>query len=618
MFLSDYIFCWIALLILFYSTNLIGSLLYIKSDNNNKTLDAINKSVIGLLILISSYATIICYGISYLTPILISSILLLIYNLINNNTRLAEIFKDSILEFKELQIPIIILFTSIISTILFVPYNGETIKFNNLDFGYYSYCANNIINTHLESSYWGTMILNPNQRNLYHYFDIWMCGFFQKIFHINGYLNYILIVKSYLTAIIILGIYSALNSSLKFYKIVFSLGFLFISSTLFFVRSISLPWYLQFDFFPSLINYHGGLIAIMLIILAFINYKDNRILFYFFISALTLVHALLPFATIPFLLLLSIYNLIVNMKIDKTLLIVLILNCNYFVYQILITTEQSSGFVFNLIHTMKTFPVSIIRSVFEISFIHIIIFIGFLLFLKRNIHREHNISIILFIVSGILAYSFLLDTFQSDIWQLKLIVVLGLIFSFGYIGLVNFISQQKRIFKYAFILFMLLNIYLSVYNLNYYFGVGPVQGVRTDKLFSIAIDKIDIIKKVINIGDGFAILDSSGDAQALYMPVCIQFTQALESSNVIYRININERDTSNAYRKKIISRYVQSKEQLILPQDSIKAISFIQYRNYKWLYTDKVNHYFMPDFLKQKFPFKNEFGDVVIYTDKKY
>ena len=138
------------------------------------------ESYIGIIFLISLFATIRCKGISFTTPALFV-VLFIYWRAYQSNNKYSS---SSKFNFKELSFIIIcIVFCLLVNILFFAPYDSKYFITNNLDFGFYSSRAKYIYNQQLESIIFGDTVKKESGRILYHYPDLWLTAAIHKIFN---------------------------------------------------------------------------------------------------------------------------------------------------------------------------------------------------------------------------------------------------------------------------------------------------------------------------------------------------------------------------------------------------------------------------------------------------
>ena len=293
---------------------------------------------------------------------------------------------------------------------------------------------------------------------------------------------------------------------------------------------------------------------------------------------------------------------------------VMFLIISIFIYFFSITLTGNNDRLSNMsfVLSIKVICLMIFKNYFEIIICNSIFSFGFAYLCFSSQKRNFIWDIFFLLNSCIIVNGVLFESYRSDIWQMKIICSVGTLSLFGYFGFLMFLNKLKP-FSSSLILFIVLSssLYLSIYNKNYAFGVGSIYQkkniVRINKS-----QKLDFEKWFSNKRNGFAILKNGNEAY-INMPAGISVTEVMGIDQIAYRLNFVASDSANSYKKLSLKYFIQSVNPISLPCDSLKLYKLIVEKKLNWVYTDNIN-YFMPDYLKSKFPNKYSFGDVIIYT----
>ena len=618
----NYIYAFFILIILFFISTIISKLFTNNNilKNENFFLRTCVESYFGVLFLISLFATIRCNGISLVGPI--CALTFFLYWKLHSRIRFKKI--DSVSLKNILVVLSIILFCLVTIIICFVPYESKYLITNNADVGFYSYLSKNIYKYKLETVYFGNTLKDESGRVLYHYLDLWFNVFVSKLFIFNSYYSYFLVVKGYLSVQFVLLCVGLLKKyNVEPFAYLFGIGVLFFGTSIFFIDTEGIKWVDQLEYYPSIINYHGGLFACLHIAISFFLiflFKKN-LLGYYLLSISGLVNPLLMPSVILFfsvkVFFQSIYYLRKEKKIGHLLispyLLSLVISLLIYVYSTKITGTHGGIISSDIIKTLKIFLIHLLLNYFEFFIVNIFLFFG-LIYLYFKIKKIYFfIDLLLFISISYFVHSVLFETIRFDLWQLKIITCAGTLTLFGYFGLILFLNSLNKVISKIILSCMFIAVfYFSMFSDSYAFGPGTIY----KKNAVIKIDKRSLpqLKKNFEkLGNGFAITKSDEYFPVLAIPAGINFTEILNLNNVSYRINLSKPDTINEIKKNVLKRYIQNDISVYLPKDSLNLFRIIDSKKFMWMYTDIYNYY-IPEYLIAKFPKKYSFGDVIIYT----
>ncbi len=579
------------------------------------------ESYIGIIFLITLFATIRCNGISFTTPALF--VILFIYL---RAYRSKNIY-SSVPKFNIQNIFYIILcivFCLMINILFFAPYDSQYFITNNLDFGFYSSRAKYIYNQQIESIIFGDTVKKDSGRILYHYPDLWLTAAIHKIFNFNSYYAFVLVVKTFLSAqfvLIILGL-------LKKYKVktviyFYAVGILFFGATIFFIRTEGLNWVLQFDYYPSIINYHGGLFACLHVAISFLlcYLLREKVTGYLLLAIGGVINALLLPAVILFFFIKFIIQFINSTRYKKKLkklilspyLILIIITAVIYFFSIEITKSDNAYTKWDIIFSPQIFILIFSKSLFELFIVNILFVSGVLFIFIKLPKKQFIIDVFIFISISFFIYSALYETIRYDLWQIKIICCAGTLSVFGYFGILLFLNKLENIFLIiGFSLIVVSTIYFSAY--NRYYSFGPSSVFKNESVLKIDRNKSkEVIEVLKGKGNGIAIAYPKPYYKILSIPAGANATEIIGLDQLAFRINLSEPDTINAVKRKSLQYYIQSDMPVYLPGDTMNLFKIIDEKNFQWVYTDNL-YFTMPDYLLKRFPNKYSAGDISIYT----
>lgn len=628
---SIHIYSYFILLLLYATSGTVGYIIIgnVNLKPNRTYLNGAAYSLLGCLTVIAAIAVWRANGVTYQLPLLALPLVVFLYRVRKHVYDLTfsrwfnVIFKSQPYSY------FLLTCVYVIVSWMFLPFSTRWLQVNNLDFGYYAYQSRHVYQSGLEGVTWG-MILNPTTRSLYHFTDAWLCGIISAVSGLLHYHIYVLVVKSFVTALIAIAVFDVIPLRLAIEKTIVSLTVLFVGTSLFFIDVDEASHRWAVDFYPSIINYHGGLFAVMYIavIAVLIFNQDMYLLGYLLLAVGGAVHTMLLPVAIAFfparivceIIWGRLYRQRLNLSSFKHLIFFVLLASFTIWWSFSITQSNTvSTLGFNPSTVFKTAILATLRSWFEVIVISIFSFAGliYLAVLKWKESWQWAIDYILLATISTGIYSILFDSEQGNSWQVKIIVITPLLFVMGYVGITYLIRDWHKMSRY-FVLsaFAILFFILSYVQPNYFFGPGPITKWNDKR--TLRIEQTEIYKlnaAVSGRGPGAAILREDYSPILLSMPAAIDVSEACGFQFPMYRINLVAGDTANAFKKGSLSHFINYKYPVYLPNDSSTLNQLISDYSIQWIYTDRRSYIF-PNFLKEEFPVSHVFSDIIIHTRK--